>query len=246
MPPAEFLRAACGALLEVAHEMQGAAWDSSQLDLWGELVRNLATTAETSDIRKDWCFPAVAVVQQGEGCYALVKLRSGAPVVKGAQVLAGLARDGSGVDRRSAGAEVPLPDAHSSDCPGVADLFSGVEDAMKKSEAFARRCGEEAERLFAQKTQPLVFLNQASVVLKVCLYKESDPLCVVPIGGVGGYGVVTIEPGRRVTIRPPTRRDTFKVKVFEPRLIDKSLYSVIMKRGQRAQLRSHDCEVEGP
>merc|ERR1719428_1164413 len=106
---------------------------------------------------------------------------------------------------------------------------------MKKSEAFARRCGEEAERLFAQKTQPLVFLN-----------KESDPLCVVPIGGVGGYGVVTIEPGRRVTIRPPTRRDTFKVKVFEPRLIDKSLYSVIMKRGQRAQLRSHDCEVEGP
>jgi len=36
--------------------------------------------------------------------------------------------------------------------------------------------------------------GQASIPLKVCLFSEDDKFCAVPVGGVGGSCVITLDP----------------------------------------------------
>merc|ERR1712187_412230 len=99
----------------------------------------------------------------------------------------------------------------------------------------------KGDRLFNQKTKPIQFRNNASNQLKVCLFDKDDRFCAVPVGGLHGPCVVTLDANQRVLLRPPGSADQFLVKVLAPGYIEKPLYYADVWRGATVQLRSHDC-----
>mmetsp|Transcript_83050 Transcript_83050/g.173861 ORF Transcript_83050/g.173861 Transcript_83050/m.173861 type:complete len:476 (+) Transcript_83050:115-1542(+) len=122
----------------------------------------------------------------------------------------------------------------------VCPLASGNTGAA----ALAAKCTEKGDRVLVQKTQPIHFINQASMPLKICLFTEDDPLCAIPVGGIGGSCVVILGPGIRAQLRPPGLGKRFQLKVLEPHLMDTLKYKVTVERNMSVQLRSHECSID--
>lgn len=230
--------------------------DQQQRDGWLNSIRTLTEGFEDSLPPPFWTFPKMGIVKYANCdettfgvCIRGTEKAANGILVQGMECVAAL-NSGQAQLLPSKMAPVVMRDNDPGDEAGGVYLVSksqkqqrqGLETTAGGSEKFEALCNDEAEKFFVQRALPITLHNRSSDDLKACFYCENDRLCVIPLGGVNGFGVVSLTPGRRVTVRPPSG-DAFKVKVFEPRVIDKLLYQMIVKRGNAVELRSRDCTV---
>jgi hypothetical protein len=132
---------------------------------------------------------------------------------------------------------------------GYADILaSAVLNSGRQ--ALLSKCKQSAQELILMKEHPIVITNPTERKLKVCLFKASDSLCLVPLGGVQGYGVKSVRPGQTISIALPlaatTQTSNFVwMKVYKPKWIDQSMYVMKVCRGQRVELglTESDCTI---
>jgi len=258
--PGVTVRAICGLLLELAAGMRPTAltWTAEQYDKWVLALRYIAHCAEEEPPPTGYIFPGLVLARemqmQGEDDDTMVPVffmassdaKSLSPA-KASDILAAL-KAGSGRIRRSrppsmlgVATAASEPRALTGSLEAMAAAIQG--DPLKGAE-LRQQSEDKGDRMFIQKTRPVNIHNQACVPLKVCIFAEDDRLCAVPLGGIGGPCVATLEPNLRAQMRPPGNIDCFQVKVIKPGLIETKLYYSLVQRGQSIQLRSNDCTID--
>jgi len=239
--PGQLALTVCGLLLELANHCP----DIPNFDAWRKSVHCLAGQTLESPPPAGWTFPAFKIYLEfvgGSAQYGLARSGDkGKPRTSGAEVYAA---SGSGpkicVLRKAILLETEVSEREP--CKYIAKF----EDLVP-STSIQEKCQMKTDKLFMQKTRPVRFYNQASSQLKICLFKEGDMFCAFPLGGVGGPCVITLDPGRRALLRPPSSAERFQMKVLAPGVIgmtDKFLYGSNVARGQSIELRSRDCSIE--
>jgi len=232
--------------------------DQAQRETWTNATRALTESFQDTPPPPNWNFPKMGIVKYAtceETSFGVVlrgtERRSNGMLVQGMECVVAMNQQKAQLLPLKMASMVTLirdrpEDGETGGSYAVRYVppqhICGLELSTGGSEKFEALCNEEAEMFFVQRAMPISLHNRSSDNLKACFYSESDKLCVVPLGGVNGFGVVSLTPGRRVTVRPPSG-DAYKLKIFEPRLIDKLLYQIIVKRGQAVELRSRDCTV---
>jgi len=252
--PGPLARTYCGLLLELANGCRPPmlTWKPAAAEAWANSLRFFAQMAVDSPPPSGWGFPGTVIARNAPG---LVELEfgqvsysvtrsdlKGFATAHGREALLALKSGGIVTAQRP----TMLLDKEESERP-IRDITGSPDQVIVAAGGppLQKKCDEKCARLFAQKTKPIHLHNQAGVPLKACLYGESDRLCAVPVGGMGGPCVTTLEPNCRAQMRPPGTAERFQLKMMQPGLIEKNLYYVNVSRGQAVQLRSHDCTVEG-
>lgn len=245
----QLARSMCGLLLELGAAFRTAApwWDASEGQGWSQSLFALAELAEESSTPAGWVFPTWAITQRSPqmnqdgdaapATFCVLRREAATHRFKGSDMVTMLA-DGS---RRVHGA--PRQRASGGDADAARGLVLEMS-ALAPNPAVRERCAKDAKKLFMQKTRPIKLHNQASTPLKVCIFKENDLVCAVPLGGVGGPSSITLEAGLRAQMRPPSRAETFQMIVYTPGLIERAVYTKPVTRGQSVELRTNDCVIE--
>ena len=170
-------------------------------------------------------------------------------IIKGRDVLTRLADGGADfnfADDESAEIDV-CPPSDDDDPQTFLDLSPAVASTPAR-EALMTRCKQQAREALEMKQNPVILYNVSDKEVKACFYKATDMFCVLPLGGVNGYGVNVLKPGQTVHVPLPacatdTSDGAVIVKVFEPRIIDKVLYKIKIVRGQTIELHSNEASV---
>lgn len=253
--PGPLARVCCGLLLELANGCRPAmlTWAPGTAQAWVNQVHFLAQLAEDTPPPAGWGFPPTVIARNapgltelefGQTSYSIERSDvKGFATAHGKEALLSLKSGGLITAKRP----TQLVDSREGSArPAARDLLGAPEQliALAGGPPLQKKCDEKGARLFTQKTKPIHLHNQASTALKACLYSDTDRMCVVPVGGMGGPCVATLEPNCRAQMRPPGTAERFQLKIIQPGLIEKNLYFVNVNRGQAVQLRSHDCTVE--
>lgn len=254
LAPGLLAQITCGLLLELSEGFrpERLSWEPAQSDAWTAALLHVAGLVEDLAPPPGWVFPVFAIVRKAETAFVAPTFyvgrgdAKGIVTVKAAGMLAQLSSAGSISTPRPEGCSSGPVDPAARDV-ALGRLRASFETASVQvgDAANSERVLRKSERLFNQKTRPMHFLNQASSPLKICLFSAEDKICAVPVGGVGGPCVVTLEPGRRAQLRPPGDGKQFQLKVMSPGLMDSALYYAMVERGASVQLRSHECTLEG-
>eukprot|EP00929_Paragymnodinium_shiwhaense_P095723 TRINITY_DN5699_c0_g2_i1.p1 TRINITY_DN5699_c0_g2~~TRINITY_DN5699_c0_g2_i1.p1 ORF type:complete len:558 (-),score=123.02 TRINITY_DN5699_c0_g2_i1:3-1676(-) len=251
------VRTTCGLLLEFCSGCRiPTKWDSTRVEAWAQGVRAVAQLAAENSPPPSWTFPQLAIrrvahdpadadgdVDFGSSPAPRFRLQRRDEKqghlgrATGAEVVGGIASDGKVICVRPQ----MLADAVTTEPPRA--LYAQL-DALAPTATAQEKCISDGDKMLMQKTRPVKIHNQASVAFKVCLYSETDPVCALPVGGLGGPCVVNLGKDLRVQMRPPGRAERFKMIVYTPGFIDRMAYSAVVARGSTVQLRSHDCTVE--
>lgn len=247
-------RAMCGLLLELGGGCRSTmlTWDPAQADIWADSLRTLAHMIDATPPPAGWGFPSFVVARNGPGCVNLdfgqtgyCVARSGGSFGKahGQEVLMAL-KSGGVVRNQQASLAGSIDEGMQKLVPR--DLIGDHKTLVTQAGGpkLHEKCDEKCARLFTQKTKPIHFHNQGSTPLKVCLYGDTDRLCAVPVGGLGGPCVTTLDPNCRAQMRPPGKATRFQLKAMAPGIIETNLYFANVLRGQHVQLRGRDCTVE--
>mmetsp|Transcript_106575 Transcript_106575/g.301490 ORF Transcript_106575/g.301490 Transcript_106575/m.301490 type:complete len:315 (-) Transcript_106575:44-988(-) len=245
--PGALALAACDLLLELAQGFRPGVlvWDQAQGESWAAGIYYVRALAESSPPPPGWSFPSFALAQQPGSAldapsFSVVRSdQRGSTRVRAADLMAQLRAGGRVFPPRPA-LDGCAADDDSPVCSGTWDTLANKAGGA----ALVQKVARKGDRLFKQKTKPIQFRNNASSSLKICLFEKDDKFCAVPVGGLHGPCVVTLDANQRVFLRPPGSADQFLLKVLAPGLIDKPLYYADVQRGACIQLRSHDCSPE--
>lgn len=251
--PRPMARTLCGLLLELGLGCKASmlTWQSEQADAWASQLRNLAQMVDETPPPAGWGFPAFVIARNGAGTGELEFGQTGYSVARsdqkgvsrshGQEVL--MALKSAGVIRVVRQTRIICVDGETAT---PKDLIGDPKATVSSAGGpkLAEKCDEKCSRLFTQKTKPIHLHNQGSTPLKACLYSDTDRLCAVPVGGLGGPCVTTLDPNCRAQMRPPGKSIRYQLKVMAPGIIETNLYFANVFRGQHVQLRSRDCTVE--
>jgi hypothetical protein len=96
--------------------------------------------------------------------------------------------------------------------------------------------------------KPIIVHNRTLKLIKVCLYASDDVFCWVPFGGVSGccVGFIQAEQKRAFMVPRGSGHDgSFRLKVFQPGLIDKELACYTKaQHGQSFAFLDVECMVK--
>eukprot|EP00451_Oxyrrhis_marina_P014363 CAMPEP_0204320868 /NCGR_PEP_ID=MMETSP0469-20131031/7856_1 /ASSEMBLY_ACC=CAM_ASM_000384 /TAXON_ID=2969 /ORGANISM="Oxyrrhis marina" /LENGTH=458 /DNA_ID=CAMNT_0051302133 /DNA_START=49 /DNA_END=1425 /DNA_ORIENTATION=- len=245
------------------------SWDAATKGAWEKKVQRISATIQqtygaSSQVAPSYItFPAMAYVQRvvfrpdavqgdhGTATRAPVFYQICSEKESGTEALrvcasdvlqalaAGTAELASVSDSNNCG-----DDSSTTPAPKIQDLQTMAACGGLKQGLF-EESKAAASRIFASKMRPITLVNRAQEPLKGVLYNLADKLCMIPAGGVGGPGVLRLEPSRQGKMEMPPGEDTFLLKVFRPGLIDRALYLGEVSRGQTIQLKTDCFIIEG-